>query len=357
MRKLLLSTAIASATLIASNAIAQTTVSGNLDISFKLLGDETGLTNDTGSYNGFGKEAQINIQNKGKLNNGMDYAAGFSLEDDGNQAGTYFNENTYINFISGNTTFHIGQDHIQNNDRTLGNLQGLIAEDLTNSHINGAAAGAAFTDIFLADVGGNPAGSYGFGIIQTVPGFGNLSALYVPNNTQATVFGGDDTGTDSAIESAYEIGFVGDLGVKGLSTHAFYAKGKKLQTAAATSVDPKGHNIGISYNMGATTVGYNFKKNTPTETVDGNGDATGSTKQNEFAVSYALTPNLTLAANYTKAEKDGVATPEDAISKSVSVGYSLGAIALTAQAAKLEAFTGVDGVDADVLYLRASTKF
>jgi len=350
MRKLLLSTAIASATLIASNAIAQTTVSGNLDIAFKLLSDKS---DNTFSYNGFGKEAQINIQNKGKLNNGMDYAAGFSLEDDGNQAGTYFNENTYINFISGNTTLHIGQDHIQNNDRTLGNLQGLIAEDLTNSFVNGAAAAGAFADIFVADVGGNPAGSYGFGIIQTVPGFGNLSALYVPNNTQATVFGGEDAGTDDAAESAYEIGFVGGLGVKGLSTHAFYAKGKKLQTAAATSVDPKGHNIGISYNMGATTVGYNFKKNTPTV----NTAVAGSTKQNEFAVSYALTPNLSLAANYTKAEKDGTGTPEDAKSKSVSVGYSLGAIALTAQAAKLEAFSGVDGVDADVLYLRASTKF
>ena len=353
MRKLLLSTAIASATLIASNAIAQTTVSGNLDISFKLLSDNSGLANDTGSYNGFGKEAQINIQNKGKLNNGMDYAAGFSLEDDGNQAGAYFNENTYINFISGNTTFHIGQDHIQNNDRTLGNFQGLIAEDLTNTNLNGAALAGAFADIFLADVGGNPAASYGVGIIQTIPGFGNLSALYVPNNTGATVFGGDDTGTDDAIESAYEIGFVGDLGVKGLSTHAFYAKGQKLHNAAATSVDPKGHNIGISYNMGATTVGYNFKKNTPTV----NTAAEVSTKQNEFAVSYALTPNLTLAANYTKAEKDGTNTPEDAKSKSVSVGYSLGAIALTAQAAKLEAFSGVEGVDADVLYLRASTKF
>jgi hypothetical protein len=351
MRKLLLSTAIASATLFASNAIAQTTVSGSLDIIYKAFSDEV---DGALSYNGFGKEAQINIQNKGKLNNGMEYAAGFSLEDDGNQAGTYFNENTYINFISGNTTLHIGQDHIQNNDRTLATFQGLIAEDLVNTFHSGAAQ-AEIADIFIADVGGNPAASYGVGLIQTIPGFGNLSALYVPSNSGATVFGGDDAGSDDIAESAYEIGFVGGLGVKGLSTHAFYAKGQKAQisTSAATDVDPKGHNIGISYNMGATTVGYNYKKQTPQV----NTSAKRDTKQNEFGISYAVSPNLTLAANYTKAEKDGTDTPADAKAKSISVGYSLGAIALTAQAAKLEDFDGTAGTDADVLFLRASTKF
>jgi hypothetical protein len=70
-----------------------------------------------------------------------------------------------------------------------------------------------------------------------------------------------------------------------------------------------------------------------------------------------VSPNLTLAANYTKAEKDGTDTPADAKAKSISVGYSLGAIALTAQAAKLEDFDGTAGTDADVLFLRASTKF
>jgi hypothetical protein len=150
MRKLLLSTAIAGATLVASNAIAQTTVSGNLDLSFKLLSDKRAGTK-AASYNGFGKEAQINIANKGKLNNGMDYVAGFSIEDDGNQTGSYFNENTYINFISGNTTLHIGQDHIQNQDRTLATFVGLIAEDITNTFTDGAAATTPAADIFLAD--------------------------------------------------------------------------------------------------------------------------------------------------------------------------------------------------------------
>ena len=60
----------------------------------------------------------------------MDYAAGFSLEFDGNdrvtreqgaqatgtslEGNTISNENLYVNFISGGTTLHVGVDHIQN---------------------------------------------------------------------------------------------------------------------------------------------------------------------------------------------------------------------------------------------------
>ena len=347
MRKLLLSTAIASATLVASNAIAQTTVSGNLDISYKMVGSNTTAAT-TNSFNGFGREAQINIQNKGKLNNGMDYAAGFSLEDDGNQAGTYFNENTYINLISGNTTLHIGQDHIQNSDRTLATFVGLIAEDLTNSTGTGLAG-----DIFLPAVGADPAQAYGVGIIQAIPNIGTFSALYVPSNTAGAAVGGEDVGADSADESAYEIGFVGGLGVKGLSAHAFYNKQDKADSTTTTNRDIKGLNYGLSYNMGAITVGYNYKKTEYTAIAAA--ALTGETKQNEFGLAYALSPNLTVAANYTKA--DPSATLVDAKSKSLAVGYNLGAIALTAQAAKLENYTGVANVDADVLYLRASTKF
>ena len=349
MKKLLLSTAIATSTLIASSALAQTTVTGSLDISYKLLskGITAGTSGNTTSANGFGRESQINIQNKGKLNNGMDYAAGFSMEHDGGQTSTLdtFNENTYINFIAGNTTLHIGQDHIQNGDRTLATFVGLHAEDLTNFTGNNVAS-----DIFLAAVGSNPVDAYGFGIIQNVPNIGTLSALYVPSMTSSQS-GNDDQGYDSSDESAYEIGFVGSLGVKGLSAHAFYNEQDKSDSATTTDRNLKGTNIGASYNFGAITVGYNYKK------TEFNAAST-ETKQNEFGLAYAVSPNLTVAANYNKAEKTPSATtPVDAKSKSIAVGYNLGPVALTAQAAKLEDFDGKSGTDADVLYLRASTKF
>jgi hypothetical protein len=347
MKKLLLTTAIASTTFFVSNAIAQTTVSGNLDISLKNVSSK-GTTNAIASQSGFGKEAQINIQSKGKLNNGMDYAAGFSVEDDGNQTSALFNENTFIDFISGNTTLTISSDHIQNSDRTLGTLIGLEAEDLTN-----ITGGSLSGDAFLAAVGSNPKEAFGVGIIQKVPNLGSLSAFYVPRNT-ASGAGGDDVGFTSADESAYEIGFVGDFGVKGLNLHAFYNAQDKNDSATTTNRDIKGHNLGVSYTFGQITAGYNYKETQftaiPAATI-----GTGKTKQDEFGLAYAATPNLTLAANYTKA--DPSSTLVDAKSKSIALGYSLGPVALTAQAAKLDSFSGVAGTDADVLYLRVSTKF
>jgi hypothetical protein len=361
MKKLLLTTAIASSALFAGNAIAQTTISGQLDLAYKAISSEK-TSDGVSSMGGMGKEWQINIQNKGKLNNGMDYAAGFSLEHDGQQTGSNgLDENVYIDFIAGNTTFTVGTDHIQHSDRTAANFVGLIAEDLTNS-----TGGSLGNDIFQAAVGADPAQAYGFGIIQNIPGIATVSAWYAPTGSNIpaagnTAFvGNDDSLLEDTNESAYEIGITGSFGVKGLNAHAFMNQRDKADTGAAADRDTKGYNYGLNYNFGQVTVGYNYKK-TENQTAAGATVATntGDIKQNEFGLAYAVSPNLTLGANYTKAEGSVSAggTKADATSKSIAVGYNLGAVALTAQAAKLESYTGVAGVDADVLYLRASTKF
>ena len=361
MKKLLLTTAIASSALLAGNAIAQTTVSGQLDLNYKAISDEqTG--SGVGSMRGFGKEWQINIQNKGKLNNGMDYAAGFALEHDGSQTGTPgLDENVYIDFISGNTTFSVGTDHIQHSDRTAATFVGFIAEDIVNQ-----AGGSVGNDIFQAGVGADPVQAYGFGIVQNIPGMAAVSVWYAPTGSTipssgATSFvGNDDQAMEDINESAYEVGITGSLGVKGLNAHAFKNKRDKADGAAAADSDVKGVNYGLSYNFGQVTAGYNYKKTT-NQTAAASTVATnkGEIKQNEFGLAYAVSPLLTLGANYTKAEGTVATggTKADATSKSIAVGYSLGPIALTAQIAKLEDYTGVAGVDADVINLRASTKF
>ena len=76
-----------------NSAIAQTTVSGNLNLVYNAVSAKA-ANGDKNSYRTTGQETQINIQNKGKLPiGGLDYAAGFSIENDGDQAGTIFNEN------------------------------------------------------------------------------------------------------------------------------------------------------------------------------------------------------------------------------------------------------------------------
>jgi len=118
--KLMRTTALVGSLMLAGSvaSVAQTTVSGNLDLSFKMVNNKKSPVD---SYQGFGKESQINVQNKGSLNNGLTYAAGFSLEFDGGDNGGnglsgWSTENTFIDLTSGGTTFTIGIDHMQNPD-------------------------------------------------------------------------------------------------------------------------------------------------------------------------------------------------------------------------------------------------
>lgn len=343
MKKLLLTTALIGSTLVAGNAIAQTTVTGNLNIAYKAISVEPASAAGT-TGRGFGNEQQINIQNKGKLNNGLDYAAGFSIENDGAQTGTLFNENVYIDFIAGNTTFTIGLDHIQNSDRTTSTLVGgMEAGDMAIGNSTGTAASQS---IFLTSVGADPAQAYGFGVIQTIPSFGKLSALYVPTNANlSTSTSGDKTFVEGD-SAAVELGFVGDLGVKGLNIHLFRNEASKAVTTEANKLT--GENYGISYNFGNVTVGYDRKK---TGAVAANSDTT----QDGFGVAFAVNPNVSVAANYTKAEKQGTAT--DAEAKSIALGYNLGAVSIIASYSQLENITGTAGADRDVVYLAARTSF
>jgi hypothetical protein len=230
----------------------------------------------------------------------------------------------------------------------------LIAEDLSKT----SNTAKVTTDGFLSPVGADPAQSMGVGIMQKTT-VGTFSALYVPSNQRDgnASLGSEDGTQDTSDESAYEIGFVGDLGVKGLSAHAFY---NKEQKANADTRDNSGENIGVSYNFGQITAGYNFKKTEFGTSNAAAGVSANDTKQHEYGLAYAVSPNLTIGANLTKAENNGTGAKADAESRSIAVGYNLGAIALTAQVAQLENInfaTGASAVDVDVFYLRASTKF
>ena len=90
--KLLLSSALVGTLVGGSAAVAQTTITGSLDLTYTNVTARTVAGNVGGSYRGLGRESQLNVQNKGKLNNGIDYAAGFALEFDGNS--NYSDTNT-----------------------------------------------------------------------------------------------------------------------------------------------------------------------------------------------------------------------------------------------------------------------
>jgi hypothetical protein len=352
--KLLTTSALLGSLVIGSSAYAQTTVTGNLALSYKDNNDYkiAGTTTGTQSNRAFGRESQINVQNKGKLNNGMDYAAGFSLEfDGGRDNGTSTSdENVYIDFISGNTTLTFGVDHIQNINRTTGILIGLDANDLT-------AGNAIAASNFIQSAGANSAQAMGLGVVQKTP-VGSFSAWYAPTNANP---GTDDavgrragdttTVLESDRESTFELGFAGNLGVKGLNAHLFYNEEGKN---AANTRDSSGLNVGASYNMGQITVGYTRKE---TEAQAATVALSIDTEQDEFGIAYAVTPNLTLAANYTQVDSSAAAAV-DAEARGVSIGYNLGPVSIVGQYNRFENVNNVaNSGEFDQFFVRATTSF
>ena len=225
--KLLLSSALVGSLFVTGAVNAQTTVTGEINLSYKSIGEKQVPAE---GKSGLGRETQLNIQNKGKLSNGLDYAAGFSLEFDGingaDQAAgdtqRLGNENFYIDFISGNTTVSIGGDHVQNMSGTV------IPRAAQNVKTSLVQAGSLSTDsTYKARTAYCPGGcfgssnSMGISVIQAMPSIGNLSLQYLPyaGNKQA----GNDSIINTSSQDAYELMFQGDLGVKGLNARVGYA--------------------------------------------------------------------------------------------------------------------------------------
>jgi hypothetical protein len=371
MKKIMLTTAMVS--VLSTAAIAQTSVTGQLRISYSDISGDKGLqnTNTTSTTKdtayGFGSEQQINISNKGKLPAfGLDYAAGMSIENDGIQTATLFNENVYIDLInaSSGTTVSFGQDHIQRSDTDFSatNIVGFTPNEFSqmNSTSN---AGTRFKQT----LGAAPGTHFGAAVLQKTP-FGTFSYNYAPNIGGAATQTEASVGTSETVNpnttSAYEVGFVGDLSVKGLTVHYFKNKADDFVTAT-NDVKAEAKNYGAKYNFGQVTVGVNKKvhqaETTTTlknSTVAGGATASQSTAEHTekaIAAAYAVNKDLTIGLLYAKAEQNGISVDQKV--KAINIGYALGPIALDIGYAKNKDGAGVAGNDSDHFIARMITNF
>jgi len=396
-KNLLLSSALVSGLVAGSSAIAQTTyypdgVSGSLDLHYRAQGYSAlaGLN----SNEQMGRETQLNLAKSGKLNNGWDYKAGFSVEFDGNprntnlgqqkasayravtvasatasvttstsnvtipaisitastdatEANSISNENVYIDLINTatGTTLTFGVDHIENVTQTA--VPQVIGNTIENVAV-GMTAKATNT------MGANPKENIGFGVLQNVGSTGiTLSALYTPTGGD---FGSTDQGslahanTMGGRNSAYEIGFTGTdtFGVKGLKTRAF--KNKEVASAAGVA-DLTGSSYGIGYVTGAFGIGVEqHKQNRITDTATIDQDL----KVRTYGVTYSVSENVTLGAVRLATK---TTTLLDEKIDSFQVGYNLGPVAIVGAYSRGSDIGGVSGADIKEGAVRLSTKF
>jgi hypothetical protein len=348
MKKLLATSALTCVAMLSSVTLssAQTTVSGNLALGYKAQSTKTPSTTDgkIQSYRTFVKESQINLANKGKLNNGMDYAAGFSLEFDGNQGATGLtpastndsisagtSENVYLNFISGATTLHFGADHIQNPDTMITNIAGgLVDLDEVMSGVNAKAP------IFITTAN-SAYQAYGAGIVHN---FGPITASIYHTPSRANglaannggnrgsndVDGAVNAGADTS-ESQTEVMLRGDLGVKGLTALAYYGTADSGSTTLTDKTT--GLKVGARYNFGAITVAGDFA-----ETETGAGAVTTvKTESRSIGLAYAVNKDVTVGLMHARSERNTLPGFTEKLT-GINIGYNLGPVAVNAHIAK-----------------------
>jgi hypothetical protein len=381
--KLLLSSALVGSLAITGVASAQTTISGSLDLSYKTISNSGTRTKETDT--GFGRESQINIANKGKLSNGMDYAAGFSLEFDGKSgastgdatsattagAATQSNiqrlsrENIFIDVISGTTTLSVGMDHLNNMSFSSAPR---VAQNASTTAANAQLVTASTGDVAASDTSGGVAYQFypgatslgasnymGIGVQQVTP-FGTITGQYFPRAT-AQQAGNDGVARANAAD-AYELHYRGDLGVKGLNANVGYNVVTSASPSTTQNEKQKGIAYGLGYNFGQFAIGA---QRTKTDNgVVGASTAKIDTKATELGATFAATKDISLGITHVKTEGTFRATTAMAADEKIvsgTIGYNLGAVTLSATYAEIQDARGVSGNDSDIVLVRAGTRF
>jgi len=375
--KLLLSSALVGTLAISGAAIAQTTITGDLNVSYR-SNTNKGTVSNSINDSGFGRESQINIQNKGSLPiAGLSYAAGFSLEFDGQTQGhttahsatdgvRISNENVFIDIISGNTTFSIGSDHLPNMSYSaVPRVAQHMGTTLNQAQLVTGTVGASGIDAgtsYQFYPGTNMGSSKGMalGIMQNTS-IGTFVGQYFPQSD--AVAGANDATIRQDTTWGYEISYRGNLGVQGLTAYV----GRNWAEQNAGLKDATGTAYGVAYNFGQLAIGVG-----ETKTENGKAAASDATnkidiKSREYGVTYAVSKEVSLGWNYVETTGvhgdgttlgiSGASMAKKETAQAVSVGYNLGPITTSLTYAQLRDARGVNGNDTDIALVRAGLKF
>ena len=358
--------------LVATSANAQTYykdgISGNLALSYIAQKSET----KSASYRGFGKESQFNLAASGALNNGWNYKAGTSIEMDGNDGiatastGTTSNsgnadsaiavkhlqgqqaENTFIDFINGNTTISIGADHMNFTDTNITNIVGFgyIAADGVNN-----AKGLYPQNVSTYS-------AFGIGAVQNT-GLGKFAINYTPSSSKAAsandIFNVVNSKSVGQAESAYEINYSGNLGLNGLTVIAGYMNAQRL--AVGNSADATSTRIGAKYNFGSFTVAADRSRETNMQDMTAFA-AAQKISGDSLGVAYAINKELSVGATYAEAKNDLKTTyPKIESTTILAVGYNLGPVSVQGQYKNAQNVAGQGANDGQSLSFFVNTNF
>jgi len=384
--KLKLTTALAGSLMVlgaASSANAQTYykdgISGNLALSYLSSKSERNGTSSS-SFRQFGKESQFNLAASGSLNNGWSYKAGTSIEMDGGDGLTASatatvgtsaptassnstaptvstlqgqqGENTFIDFINGNTTISIGADHLSMSETNMTNLVGF-------GYI-GADGIGNMRSLYPTNLSNYQA--FGIGVIQTT-GIGKFSANYTPHAKNGAagndIFNTTNAQAGNTDNSAYELVYTGNLGLNGLTVLGSYMNWNRgvIVAASTTTLNATSSRLAAKYNFGQFTAAIDRSREENVQAMTGT--TTGAQKFNgdSYGVAYAINKELSVGLTYAEAKSSTVNNPKKESTVIAAIGYHLGPVAVSTQYKNAQNVSGQSANDGQQLGVWINTNF
>jgi len=323
--KLLISTALASA-LFAGAATADIKFGGSATYNYMVFDDKrNGVdTNPNGNYTG--QEMVLSVTASGDLTAlpGWTYKVAGDIEDAG-PFGTHELQisNGALTLTAGTDT-SAGIEDVKDLIPHVNNRRSDIVGGGMVSFADYSVGSSSATSnrLFGSDVLDNTSGKNYFAAdIKT--DLANISIAHTPNlGSTGSNDKEDDTSGNISSGSASSLSVKGSFGVEGLTAGAGILRGK---ANAAGDEDPAAQTYGFTYKAGQFAIGASRQVNTYE---DAAATAREST-QDDFGLTYSVNDNLSVGVIYspqTLTRKGAADVDSDLMV--VSVGYSLGAVAL-----------------------------
>ena len=344
-KKLLLSTALASVALTGS-ALAELSISANTEVTLRSLAFDKTSEDTTGvAGTALGQETNISIKGGKDLDNGMSLAMGGNVEmDKKGSSGSGMRE---VSMVASNDSMFIGygRDHGAGVD-----LDGSVAPHVGDQNDTLSQGSDAFSSAYM-DVHASDHLKLGFNLLG-----GTLAAAYAPN------FGSEeaDSGVPTGGDSAYSVGYQGNLGIEGLSVQAGYSESDTAANSATTG-DKEYSKIGVAYNFGQFAVGGDIQDYGVTTIVDGT--VSNGAQAKRVNATFAASDNLAIGVSYTETEEslgaaaDGYLTQQTEEITALTVGYNIAGMGFNFSYAETENLGGANGVDTTSWQIQTKQSF
>jgi hypothetical protein len=322
MKKLLATTALVS--VIAAPVLAETKIAGSLETTF---GDkETPATTSPASKGAaLGHEVKVEFISTKELNNG--WSATLDLENMEVNDGFADTEVTISN--GAGLSLYISKDGGSFHDWTVvpGAYNARPVDNVSND--------SATMDVNTI----HGVHNLGFGYKTD---FGTFGFRYAPDHQASNTAGDKVAGAGGG--SGHEYGFLGSLGVEGLSVGISKAVKQNEQTNGKDDADST--HYGVAYNMGQ----FAFGVERTTFSDKNNSDNDSNTTTNDvdytlYGVTYAASDNLTLGLNLAVTDEESTANKEE--TTQLEVAYNLGGATVAFAHQTTEDNGGTAGSDAD----------